>query len=55
MPRNRPWSKEELILALDLYFKIGPKGILSPDKWNLTARATMGDKYYRGVGGGHGS
>ena len=23
MPKNRPWTKEELILALDLYFKIG--------------------------------
>jgi len=25
MPKNRPWSEEELILALDLYKKIGVK------------------------------
>ena len=36
MPRNRPWSKEELILALDLYFKIGPKGKTHPDVINLS-------------------
>ena len=36
MPRNRPWSKEELILALDLYFKIGPKDSGHPDVINLS-------------------
>ena len=43
MPRNRRWSREELVLALDLYFKIGPKSILSPDRWNLTTSNPMGD------------
>ena len=36
MPRNRPWSKEELILALELYFKIGPKDSSHPDVINLS-------------------
>ncbi len=31
MPRNRPWSREELILALDLYFKIGASYKTHPD------------------------
>jgi hypothetical protein len=24
MPKNPPWSKDELILALDLYFRCSP-------------------------------
>lgn len=31
MPRNRPWSREELILALDLYFKLGASYKTHPD------------------------
>ena len=36
MPRNRPWSREELVLALDLYFKIGPKSSTHPDVIDLS-------------------
>ena len=36
MPRNRPWSKEELILALDLYLKIGRGDVNHPDVINLS-------------------
>ena len=36
MPRNRPWSKEELVLALDLYFKIGASYKTHPDVIDLS-------------------
>jgi len=36
MPRNRRWSRKELILALDLYFKIGPKGSSHTDVIKLS-------------------
>jgi hypothetical protein len=36
MPKNRPWSKEELILALELYFRIGLKDNRHPDVINLS-------------------
>ena len=36
MPRNRRWSKEELVLALDLYFKIGASYKAHPDVIDLS-------------------
>ena len=27
MPRNPAWTRDELILALDLYFRLSPSGI----------------------------
>ena len=36
MPRNRPWSREELVLALDLYFKIGASYKTHPDVIELS-------------------
>ena len=36
MPRNRRWSREELVLALDLYFKIGASYKTHPDVIDLS-------------------
>jgi len=36
MPRNRAWSKEELILAMNLYLKIGLSETSHPDVINLS-------------------
>ncbi len=37
MPRNPPWSREELILALDLYFKTGATDSRNPQVAELSA------------------
>lgn len=36
MPRNRPWSKAELVLALALYLRIGASYKTHPDVISLS-------------------
>ena len=41
MPRNRRWSREELVIALDLYFKIGASYKTHPDVIDLSERLNL--------------